>query len=44
MTGLTLPTIMKDTILRDAMKRDITTARRVSLLEILWNERYLTRA
>jgi len=34
---------MKDTVLRDAMQRDITTARRVALLEILWNERYLTR-
>jgi hypothetical protein len=35
---------MKDTILHDAIQRDITTARRVALLEILWNERYLTRA
>jgi hypothetical protein len=35
---------MKDTILQDAMKRDITTARRAALLEVLWNERYLTRA
>ncbi|HEX9837742.1 MAG TPA: hypothetical protein VGA72_00270, partial [Anaerolineales bacterium] len=26
------------------IRRDITTARRVALLEILWNERYLTRA
>src|SRR5689334_3586789 len=26
------------------MRRDITTDRRVALLEILWNERYLTRA
>lgn len=43
MTRLTLPTAMKDTILRDAMQRDITTARRVALLEILWDERYLTR-
>jgi hypothetical protein len=40
----TLPTVMKDTMLHDAMQRDITTARRVALLEILWNERYLTRA
>jgi hypothetical protein len=44
MTKLTLPTIMKEAILQDAMERDITTARRVALLEILWNERYLTRA
>jgi hypothetical protein len=39
-----LPVVMKDIILHDAMQRDITTARRVALLEILWNERYLTRA
>jgi hypothetical protein len=44
MIRLSLPTVMKDAILDDAMKRDITTARRVALLEILWNERYLTRA
>ena len=35
---------IKDAILRDAMQWDITTARRVALLEILWHERYLTRA
>jgi hypothetical protein len=35
---------MKDAILEDAIRRDITTARRAALLEILWNERYLTRA
>lgn len=40
---ISLPTIMKDAILQDAIRRDITTARRVALLEILWNERYLTR-
>ena len=39
-----LPVLMKDTILHDAMQRDITTARRAALLEILWNERYLTRS
>ena len=44
MIKLSLPTAMKDTILGDAIRRDITTARRVALLEILWNERYLTRA
>ncbi len=44
MYGLSLPAVMKDAILQDAMKRDITTARRVALLEILWNERYLTRS
>jgi hypothetical protein len=39
-----LPVGMKDAILEDASRRDITTARRIALLEILWNERYLTRA
>jgi hypothetical protein len=32
-----------DTLFRDAIERDITTARRATLLKILWNERYLTR-
>lgn len=31
-------------LLRDAMERDITTARRTALLQILWNERFLTRS
>src|SRR3990172_10446315 len=44
MTKSILPTLVKDVILQDAIQRDITTARRVALLEILWNERYLTRA
>jgi hypothetical protein len=44
MIRLSLPTVMKDAILENAMQRDITTARRVALLEILWNERYLTRS
>jgi hypothetical protein len=39
-----LPIVMKDAILEDAIRRDITTARRIALLKILWNERYLTRA
>jgi hypothetical protein len=39
-----LPIGMKDAVLEDASRRDITTARRLALLEILWNERYLTRA
>jgi len=38
-----LPFVMKDVILEDAVRRDITTARRVAILETLWNERYLTR-
>jgi hypothetical protein len=35
---------MKDAMLQDARQRDLTTARRVVLLETLWNERYLTRS
>jgi hypothetical protein len=35
---------MIDIILHDATQPDITTARRAALLEILWNERYLTRS
>ena len=31
-------------IFQDAIQRDITTARRSALLDILWHERYLTRA
>ncbi len=42
--NLSLPVVMKDAILHDAIQRDGTTARRVALLEILWNERYLTRS
>jgi hypothetical protein len=44
MTKPTLPNVMKDVVLHDAMERDIITARRVALLETLWNERFLTRA
>jgi hypothetical protein len=43
MTKSILPILMKDAILQDAIQRDMTTARRVTLLQILWNERYLTR-
>lgn len=39
-----MPAVMKDAVLDDAMQRDVTTARRVALLEVLWNERYLTRS
>ena len=38
-----LPIPLKDVILHDAIQRDVTTARRVALPEILWNEHYLTR-
>ena len=44
MTKFLLPTTIKDAILQDAMQRDITTARRVGLLKVLWSERYLTRS
>jgi len=44
MTKSTLPATAKDIVLQDAVQRDITTARRIALVEILWNERYLTRA
>jgi hypothetical protein len=44
MIKLSLSTVLKDAMLQDAIQRDITTARRVALLEILWNERYLTRS
>ena len=44
MTKSTLPFVAKDILLQDAIQRDLATARRVALLEILWNERYLTRA
>ncbi|HSB00345.1 MAG TPA: hypothetical protein VLE49_06830 [Anaerolineales bacterium] len=39
-----LPPQVKDFLLTDATQRDITTARRTVLLNILWQERYLTRA
>jgi hypothetical protein len=44
MTRSSLPIVMKDTILQDAIQRDITTARRIALLEIMWRERYLKRS
>jgi hypothetical protein len=44
MTKSILPTVMKDALLQDAVQRDITSARRANLLEILWNERSLTRS
>lgn len=44
MINNTLPLLAKVGILQDAIHRDRTTARRAALLELLWNERYLTRA
>ena len=39
-----LPSQIQQSLLRDAADRDLVTARRKCLLEILWEERYLTRA
>jgi hypothetical protein len=33
----------REVILQDAIQRDLPTARRAALLELLWHERYLTR-
>lgn len=33
----------REVILRDAIYRDMTTARRAALLDVLWDERFLTR-
>jgi hypothetical protein len=44
MRKLILPPVIKEAVFHDAMQRDITTARRAALLEILWHERYLTRS
>ncbi|MCJ7432107.1 MAG: hypothetical protein MUO77_01325 [Anaerolineales bacterium] len=44
MMNIALSRKATEVILQDAMQRDITTARRAALLQILWNERYLTRA
>lgn len=44
MVTSTAPQIAREVILRDAIQRDLPTARRALLLEILWHERYLTRA
>ncbi len=41
--NITLSRKAVEVVLQDAILRDITTARRTALLQILWNERYLTR-
>jgi len=43
MINIAFPHKAVEAIFRDAIQRDITTARRAALLQILWNERYLTR-
>jgi len=44
MTSTAISPKAAEVLLQDAMQRDITTSRRTALLQILWNERYLTRA
>jgi len=44
MKSTSLPRKAIEVILYDAIQREITTARRTALLQILWIERYLTRA
>ena len=44
MNSNSLPPQAREVIFQDALRRDLTTARRAALLELLWNERYLTRA
>lgn len=44
MKNIAISRTAMEVILQDAIQRDITTARRTFLLQILWNERYLTRA
>ncbi|MCX6053919.1 MAG: hypothetical protein NTZ74_03205 [Chloroflexi bacterium] len=43
MLNITLSRKFIEFVLYDAMYRDMTTARRAALLQILWNERYITR-
>ena len=38
-----LPAKSREVIIHDAIQRDITTARRFALLNLIWNERFLTR-
>lgn len=34
----------REVLFQDALQRDLTTARRAALLELLWHERFLTRS
>ena len=43
MLTISFPPESQQALLQDASSRDLTTARRTILLEILWHERYLTR-
>jgi hypothetical protein len=44
MDTTSLPPRAREVIFQDAIRRDLTTARRAALLALLWNERFLTRA
>ncbi len=44
MLKTSIPLSAKEVILQDAVQRDLTTARRAAMLNLLWNERFLTRA
>jgi hypothetical protein len=44
MIGSSLSPKSREVIFQDAIHRDLTTARRIALLDLLWNERFLTRA
>jgi hypothetical protein len=39
-----LSPIAREVVAQSAVRRDLITARRMALLELLWNERFLTRA
>ena len=39
-----MPPPAQDVLFQDALRRDLTTARRAALLDLLWHERFLTRA
>lgn len=43
MMNISFPPAAQQALLQDASSRDLTTARRIVLLEILFHERYLTR-
>jgi hypothetical protein len=43
MISISFPSQAQEALLQDAAARDLTTARRVVLLEILFHERFLTR-
>lgn len=40
---MSLPSWAESYLLLDAQERDVSTARRVHLLQLLWRERYITR-